>query len=131
MIIGKHYNRGIRVHKLFLEALSRMQWQEFETGNSLSFSDDVVQLLSSLRRDLTMVNAERFLSQAAVVNVRQSFIDFTASNHGPTAEFWKSYCDVVSLLLTFLRATREGNWSLHVRWVRQLLPWMFAYDRHN
>ena len=28
---GKAYNRGIRAHKLAMEALSRLQWQAFTT----------------------------------------------------------------------------------------------------
>ena len=33
--------------------------------------------------------------------------------------------------MTFIRATREGSWDLHLACIRQFLPWMFAYDRHN
>ena len=88
VITEKHYNRGIRCSwKLFGECNGRNL-----KLSTLSFSDEVVQLLFSLRRDLTIVNAERFLSQAAVVNVRQSFVDFTASNH------W-SYCRILEVIL--------------------------------
>ena len=38
---------------------------------------------------------------------------------------------MVSLLLTFIRATREGNWSLHLECIREMLPCYFAYDRVN
>ena len=38
---------------------------------------------------------------------------------------------MVSLLLTFIRATREGNWSLHLECIREMLPWYFAYDCVN
>ena len=42
-----------------------------------------------------------------------------------------SYVDLTSLLLNFIRATREGNWSLHLISVRELIPWCFAYNRSN
>ena len=45
--------------------------------------------------------------------------------------FWNEYIAVVELLLTFIRATRESNWTLHLHTVRQMMPWYFAYDRTN
>ena len=45
--------------------------------------------------------------------------------------FWSSYLEMVQLLLMFLRATREGNWQLHLSTVRDMLPWYFAYGRVN
>lgn len=45
--------------------------------------------------------------------------------------FWNGYIAIVELLLTFIRATRESNWELHLWTVRQMIPWYFAYDRMN
>ena len=33
--------------------------------------------------------------------------------------------------MNFLRATREGNWSLHLECIKEMLPWFFAYDHTN
>ena len=49
----------------------------------------------------------------------------------PTFAFWNSYLELVEILLLFIRATREGNWSLHLSSVRDMIPWYFAYDRVN
>ena len=38
---------------------------------------------------------------------------------------------MVQLLLKFIRATREANWTLHLECVKEMLPWVFAYDRVN
>ena len=38
---------------------------------------------------------------------------------------------MVEDILLFIRATREGNWSLHLASARAFLPWMFTYDRIN
>ena len=46
-------------------------------------------------------------------------------------QFWDSYLEMVSTLLHFVRATREGNWPLHINSVWSMLPWFFAYDRVN
>ena len=38
---------------------------------------------------------------------------------------------MVQGFLLFLRATREGDWKLHLASLFQILPWFFAYDRVN
>ena len=38
---------------------------------------------------------------------------------------------VADILLGLLRASREGNWNLHLHAVRNMIPWCFAYDKLN
>jgi len=38
---------------------------------------------------------------------------------------------MVKLLLSFICATHEGNWKLHLECIKCMLPWFFAYDRIN
>lgn len=38
---------------------------------------------------------------------------------------------MVEDLLSFIRATREANWGLHLSSIRFMLPWFFSYDRIN
>lgn len=42
-----------------------------------------------------------------------------------------SYVDMVEVLLGLVRASREGNWQLHLLMIKEMIPWSFAYDRHN
>ena len=60
----------------------------------------------------------------------QSFID-EESKRSKTFQFWSSYINMIGMLLSFIRATRTTNWSLHLSSVRRMLPWFFAYDRIN
>ena len=48
-----------------------------------------------------------------------------------TFKFWYSYIEMVTLCLTFLRATRESDWILHLQSLRSMIPWFFAYDKPN
>lgn len=32
-------------------------------------------------------------------------------------------------VLTLIRATREGNWKLHLAAIKQMIPWSFAKDK--
>ena len=50
---------------------------------------------------------------------------------GTMSSFWMSYVDLVSLLLNLIRASREGNWNLHLLAINELIPWCFVYDRTN
>ena len=43
-----------------------------------------------------------------------------------------SYLDVVdNILLALMRASREGNWLLHLHAIRAMITWCFAYDKVN
>ena len=39
--------------------------------------------------------------------------------------------DMVDIVLALVRASREGNWDLHLQSVHTMIPWLFAYDRVN
>lgn len=49
----------------------------------------------------------------------------------PTFRFLVDYIDMVKCLLSFIRATRESIWDLHINTLRHLLPWLFEYDHTN
>ena len=38
---------------------------------------------------------------------------------------------MVEILLGLIRASREGDWVLHLASFREMIPWCFAYDRTN
>ena len=61
----------------------------------------------------------------------QQFCDILHSRNGTLSQFWMSYIDLVSLLLNFIRSSREGCWTLHLSSVREMIPWCFAYNRSN
>ena len=42
-----------------------------------------------------------------------------------------SHLDIVDILLGLIRASREGNWQLHMSAIHCMIPWCFAYDRQN
>ena len=45
--------------------------------------------------------------------------------------FWMSYVDLTSLMLDFIRASREKDWTFHLISINNLIPWCFAYNRSN
>ena len=46
-------------------------------------------------------------------------------------KFWMSYVDMTEVLLGLIRATREGNWSMHLSSLRGVVLWCFTYANIN
>jgi len=61
----------------------------------------------------------------------QKYLDSLSTNGGDLAAYWMTYIDVVQIMLNLLRASREGDWSLHLSAIHDLIPWCFYYDRQN
>ena len=38
---------------------------------------------------------------------------------------------MLEILLGLIRASREGNWMLHLAMIKTVIAWKFAYDRFN
>ncbi|KAG1689631.1 hypothetical protein GQR58_007712 [Nymphon striatum] len=49
----------------------------------------------------------------------------------PQFAFWLVYMEMVSILLNFIRAEREGNWELHLESFKRMLPWFAVYNHTN
>ena len=126
LLKGKSYNRGVRAHKLNLEAMLRLLW--------LSFTKWVLQKKSS-PESLASVDENRIIRYC--LTCMESVIDkFKEALQGQFKQlcsemkdllelldifrkegrtksklfaFWDSYIEMVELLLTFIRAEREGN----------------------
>ena len=45
--------------------------------------------------------------------------------------YWRQYMHMVSILLRFTRAIREGDWELYLSSFSEMLPWVSAFDHVN
>lgn len=119
--------------QIVFEAMHRLLWQSFKTWlqstkrsiNYLTIVNDI----QTLRKELSPGDFEKLLSSKELEEVYHLYENFKQESNGPLKEFW--YLEMVSTLLTFIRATREGNWDLHLESIRAMLPWFFAYDHIN
>jgi len=138
---GRHYNHTVRAHKLVYEALLRMAWKHFEDHVDLEFDDadkiiidDALYNLSQLSTDLCENQWQSVIQLESVqfmVNAFEKFMNFLRTSNGPLSTFWMSYMDMINLMLDTIRASREGNWDLHLAFIRSIIPWCFAYDHCN
>ena len=84
-----------------------------------------------LRASVKTTQLERLESLPSFQKLFDRFTTFWQNDNGPMSHFWSSYIDLATLLLAFIRATREGNWQLHLDCVQTMIPYTFSYDRTN
>lgn len=141
VIDGKHYNRAIRVHKYIYEALMRLAWQRFPSWveeNAPEKSAVVNSFVEKIRSMILELNQAQLCNilegtlLTELITLWQKFLDFLRVSNGELSQFWMSYIDIIEVVvLSLVRASREGNWDLHVNAIRSLIPWCFAYDKVN
>ena len=140
---GKSYNRGIRGHKLAMEALFRLLWKSFQQWNSKrqaeeeriiseQFLDKITEcrVLVQNKSDVLENVEELALNMQEVVEMLERFKQDSRSRSKMFA-FWEEYCTMVIILLQFIKAERSGNWKLHLSAIAAMLPYFFAMDRPN
>ncbi|XP_070535408.1 uncharacterized protein [Ptychodera flava] len=129
---GHHYNRSVRCHKLVAEAMQRICFNEFL--DSLSEEEHLIVINSLINlRESYPENFNDEVNTEDMKQLQQKYRDHVQKRCDGNVNyaFWSSYLDMVQLLLLFIRATREGNWHLHLAALRKMLPWYFAYRRVN
>ncbi|CAK6970967.1 hypothetical protein D5F01_LYC11269 [Scomber scombrus] len=139
---GHKYNRSLRFHKIMYEALLRLVWNQFPQwltenhpdAHDLRSLDIRPLVLSVFSEGISSTTVEESLDRTVFRKVHQYFCEFMQhlrSQQGPLARFWMSYFDMVEVVLNLVRASREGNWALHMASIRSIIPWTFAYDNLN
>ena len=134
---GKHYNHALRVHKLMLEGLEHLLFQVFE--NQENSMEGLNASARSAIHDLSKApNAEMFKNMVSLEDLQQLYQRYCSfkesirnGSFGKTAVFWINYMDIVWLLLTYIRTTKENNYDLHLNTLFELCPLFFAYNHQN
>ena len=143
LIAGKQYNRGVRAHKLTLEALFRLQWREFVGWLSKQENTDID--LTALQEDIQVtLESFRMSDPNATIDRLSDLIESLKpvkrmldafKNKGreesQTFAFWDNYIKIVSLLLSFIKVERTSNWELHFNSTKAMATYFFAMDRTN
>ena len=126
---GKSYAKGIRAHKLTVQAL----WQILHPM-LVSYLDTEDPDLSELLR--AVMNPEHYDYDALVSVLASSgfqnslaFVGSRQASHH--FQFWWKYIEMVNILLRFTRAQRNGLWELHLSAFRDMLPFFHRYDHTN
>ncbi|CAH3120700.1 unnamed protein product, partial [Porites lobata] len=118
LLAGKQYNRGVRAHKLVVEAFFRLSWKAFEKWRALSplsqpCSPDVLYLFHSASFsgpfNQLLDNIDKFQSKAKdAISLFEQFKQESRTKSSLFA-FWDDYCTIVNILLQFIKAERTGK----------------------
>ncbi len=132
IISGKHCNRGVRIDKLVLEALCHILWNSYQQHDDLNELVTVHEVCKSFKcSGFHTENLDELLCLSEFIALKDNFTQYCSQLQSPVAKFWLTYISIVNVFLNFIRATRLGDWYLHLDCIRQMLPWFFAYDRIN
>ena len=128
---GRHYNRAMMTHKVVSEALERLRFRSFLTSVSDNEKEEIESILKRAVNLFPSNAFNEFANSETMTDVFRAYKDFLTAKcaASKTFAFWSSYLEMTHLLLSFIRAIRTSDWTLHLECVRQMLPWVAAYDR--
>ena len=127
VLAGKSYARGMRTHKLTLQALWRILMPQL-----LQFiQQEDAQLKDEIENKSSLETLEDLTTLLASPRFRVILDEFIASNKNPNFKFWWEYMKMVEILLHFTRAQRNGNWELHLFAFKSMLPYFMRYNHTN
>jgi hypothetical protein len=78
---------------------------------------DIEELISVLKMDRFKKIIKKFVTEKEEQNINFCF--------------WWKYMEMVTILLMFTRAQRQGDWNLHLYSFRCMLPYFMRYDHYN
>ena len=137
VLSGKHYNRGVRLHKIMYEAITKLLLDDFEASlceNSSELPSVLKTQLEELKLNICQEEIEQVLESELTQQWENCFQEHVADirrNGSDLAKFWITYLQLCELLLDLIYATRMGNWELYLSCIEAVIPWTFAYDRQN
>ena len=139
------YNRGIRAHKIAMEAMFRLQWRamampfvqwlsqqgDSRVGESLVI-EQVIACLQTLEEGKYVSTAMHTMCDA-IIPLQSEFMAFEteARRKSQLFAFWSDCVCMVLLLLQFRKAERTGNWLLHWSVTATMTPHFFSMDGRN
>ena len=114
----KHYNRAILAHKLLYETMMRKKLEALGEWMQEEERDDPLETESQNNSQ-----TDQILGQLEDMD--------TAKGSSTMYQFWNHYIKSVSIVLSFIRSERTGNWQLYLDSMMAMLPVFSAYDRNN
>ena len=139
---GRHMKRALTAHSITSSALCDLHLSAFlktEVEQSSTVHDNL-QVAASMVNSACqehkydeLDNRHKQLLDVIDVSLIDKLNEFDAkmeTSH-PTFKFARDYMKFVAWIWMFIRATREGNWKLHLESLRALCKYFFAHDRQN
>lgn len=78
----------------------------------------LVSAIENIRKEFTTEKFNMLLSMPSIVHL---YKEYCKEDNGPLKVFWNSYLKMVEVPINFVRATREGNWAMHLEGIKEML----------
>ena len=122
-IEGRHYYRGIKLHKQSFNSLMRCK-----IDKHLPMNMDIKRAIADLRLETNASNLDKLLQ---LDPFQQYCKDIMVTPSGTQAQMMLQYVKDVSCMLALIFSVREKVVELHVAAERKMLPKLFAFDHMN
>ncbi|KAK3097137.1 hypothetical protein FSP39_006702 [Pinctada imbricata] len=141
MLNWKEFNRGVRALTLVFETLVTLQYQAFwnwcfQQERLNEISDAVLDQLKQFHLNYQVTHdQESFIRleeiyRTSIDPMIDEFRTWGCST-SPTFQYWDMLIQAIQVMLSFIRAEREGTWSLHLKAVADMIPYFFVTNRTN
>ena len=130
---GKCYNRDVRLYKTAYESLLCLVLLEVMTDLSPEIENHLSTLFKSFEES-PQETIQSSLDNDALCNVYHSFLDIKIKweeTGSDLQKLWLTFINMVELLLNTILSVRSGDWHLFVTYVKDVIPYTFAYDNIN
>jgi len=111
----------------------RLPWIQANHIADMKHFEEAIRNISTFHDEVSQAAFSALNDDASCTRILKLFSEYLCSlrNGHPLAALWMSYLDMVEIMLGLLRASREGDWLLHLASIRAMIPWCFAYDKLN
>ena len=128
-----HMKRSLTAHMISLQALFALYKEEFFTHNP-ELESKYVELMNEfnagdLSKTETVKELNNRLKFLIEKEINPKLDQFSDEKQTPTFRFMTMYMNMILSLLSFIRATRDGLWSLHLASLEHFTRFFFAFDR--
>jgi hypothetical protein len=120
-----------RAHKLTFQAMWKILYPQFHSFLQIHDGELAEKLTThSSNGGLDGINdLITQLSEPRFYRAKEAFTEEKGKNIN--FKFWWHYLEMVSILLMFTQAQRDGDWYLHLYSFRCMLPYFMRYDHSN
>lgn len=128
VLAGKNYEKGIRAHKITFQSLWHILFPQF-VGYLAEHNPDMKHKIE----EADMEDDDIYLLSLFTTEGFQTALKQFASHRSENATFalWFGYMEMVSILLLYTRAQRDGDWNLHLASFKMMLPYFHQYAHLN
>jgi hypothetical protein len=111
-----------------------LSWFKSNHGDDPAHLEETRRIINGFCENISQNAVREMIANQSSMHIFKLFdiyLDYLRKENGSLSAFWMSYVDMVEIMLGLIRASREGDWKLHLASIREMIPWYFAYDKLN